>query len=233
MNDQRHLEAFLEMLVAERGRARLTIDAYRRDLADFTKFLSPRGMAASSADSDAIRALLAAGRPDMVSGWLDLASSQAGANTKAAAAVAELSPIVGLADGDDAAPWDDARYAAWRQSQDGASEGMRRMRTAMLFGLMSALDRETPPQVLLTQLEGPEIVWVKTPPPALMRQLDLAADEGRVGETVLLALGARVETRGGAPSPMTLSAAVSALNRVGLAAEARAIAIEAVLSREF
>ena len=182
---------------------------------------------------DAIRALLAAGRPDMVAGWLELATAQAGANAKAAAAVAELSPIIGLAETDDSVIWDDARFKAWRQSQDGAPEGIRRMRTAMLFGLMSALDRKTPPLALLTQLDGPQIVWVKTPPPALMRQLDLAADQGRIGETVLLALVVLDETSNGAPSPMTLSAAVSALHRVGLTAEARAIAIEAVLSREF
>ena len=59
MDDQRHLEAFLEMLVAERGRALLTIEAYGRDLADFTKFLAARGIAASRADSDAIRAYMA------------------------------------------------------------------------------------------------------------------------------------------------------------------------------
>jgi integrase/recombinase XerD len=55
MSDQRHIEAFLEMLVAERGRARLTIEAYRRDLVDFTGFLARRGGAATTADSDAIR----------------------------------------------------------------------------------------------------------------------------------------------------------------------------------
>jgi len=59
MSDQRHIEAFLEMLVAERGRARLTIEAYRRDLADFTGFLARRGGAATTADSDAIRDYLA------------------------------------------------------------------------------------------------------------------------------------------------------------------------------
>ena len=182
---------------------------------------------------DAMRALLAAGRPDMVGGWLELATAQAGANAKAAAAVAELSPIIGLADDDDAALWDDARFLAWRQSQNGVPEGVRRLRTAMLFGLMSALDRKTPPLALLIQLDGPQIIWVKTPPPALMRQLDLAADEGRIGETVLLALVALDETHNGVPSPMTLSAAVSARHRVNLSAGARAIAIEAVLSREF
>ncbi len=47
------------MLIVERGRARLTIDAYGRDLADFTRFLGARGEAASTADSDAIRAYMA------------------------------------------------------------------------------------------------------------------------------------------------------------------------------
>ena len=47
------------MLVVERARARHTIDAYRRDLTDFTRFLGARDMAASTADSDAIRAYMA------------------------------------------------------------------------------------------------------------------------------------------------------------------------------
>ena len=46
------------MLVVERARARNTIDAYRRDLTDFTRFLGARDMAASTADSDAIRAYM-------------------------------------------------------------------------------------------------------------------------------------------------------------------------------
>ena len=47
------------MLIVERGRARLTIDAYGRDLGDFIKFLAGRGDTASTADSDAIRAYMA------------------------------------------------------------------------------------------------------------------------------------------------------------------------------
>lgn len=45
------------MLVVERGRAPLTVDAYRRDLADFTRFLA--GQEAVDADSDAVRAYMA------------------------------------------------------------------------------------------------------------------------------------------------------------------------------
>ena len=40
------LEAFLEMLAAERGAARLTLAAYRNDLADLAGFLAARGIGA-------------------------------------------------------------------------------------------------------------------------------------------------------------------------------------------
>ena len=40
----RYLENFLEMLAAERGAAANTIEAYRRDLADISGFLSNKKM---------------------------------------------------------------------------------------------------------------------------------------------------------------------------------------------
>ena len=51
------LERFLEMLTAERGAAVLTIEAYRRDLADLAEFLGATPVAAASADD--LRAYLA------------------------------------------------------------------------------------------------------------------------------------------------------------------------------
>lgn len=47
----RHLEAFLEMLSAERGAARNTLEAYRRDLGDFLNALSARRRDALSAQT--------------------------------------------------------------------------------------------------------------------------------------------------------------------------------------
>lgn len=38
--DAQHIRAFLDMLAAERGAARNTLEAYTRDLADFTTFLA-------------------------------------------------------------------------------------------------------------------------------------------------------------------------------------------------
>ncbi|HWK47452.1 MAG TPA: site-specific tyrosine recombinase XerD, partial [Stellaceae bacterium] len=57
----RYAEAFLEMLAAERGAAPLTLDAYRRDLADIDGFLTHRGTGRPLADAgvDDIRDYLA------------------------------------------------------------------------------------------------------------------------------------------------------------------------------
>ena len=51
-------EAFLEMMAVERGASRHTLDAYRRDLADYEGFLAGRGSTALSADVALVRAWL-------------------------------------------------------------------------------------------------------------------------------------------------------------------------------
>lgn len=54
----RHAEAFLEMLAAERGAARNTLAAYAADLADAAAFLGARGVALSGADAASLSAYL-------------------------------------------------------------------------------------------------------------------------------------------------------------------------------
>ncbi|MBF0375774.1 MAG: site-specific tyrosine recombinase XerD [Alphaproteobacteria bacterium] len=58
----RHVEAFLEMMAAERGAAANTLDAYRRDLEEYASFLAGRGLTPERADEAGIRAFLAAMR---------------------------------------------------------------------------------------------------------------------------------------------------------------------------
>ena len=55
-----HIEAFLEMLGAERGAAANTIEAYRRDLGDFNAFLLDRGTSLAAAASGDISAYMQA-----------------------------------------------------------------------------------------------------------------------------------------------------------------------------
>jgi integrase/recombinase XerD len=54
------LEAFLEMLAAERGAARLTLAAYRNDLIDLSGFLAAHGIALDGADAEALHDYLGA-----------------------------------------------------------------------------------------------------------------------------------------------------------------------------
>jgi integrase/recombinase XerD len=51
-------EVFLEMMAVERGAARHTLDAYRRDLADYGGFLRARGLSVETAEGAAVRAYL-------------------------------------------------------------------------------------------------------------------------------------------------------------------------------
>jgi integrase/recombinase XerD len=52
------VEAFLDMLQAERAAAANTVAAYRRDLVAFAEFLRPRGLTPEAADAEAVRAYL-------------------------------------------------------------------------------------------------------------------------------------------------------------------------------
>lgn len=54
-----HLEAFLEMMSAERGAAAHTLDAYRRDLSDFAAHVRTRGRHLGNASTEDVRTFIA------------------------------------------------------------------------------------------------------------------------------------------------------------------------------
>ncbi len=58
--DARLIDGFLEMIAAERGAARNTLEAYRRDLADYAAHLAASGATLLSADTSDVRGYLAA-----------------------------------------------------------------------------------------------------------------------------------------------------------------------------
>lgn len=59
MSELHLVEAFLEMMSAERGAARNTLEAYRRDLDDYLGFLAAKGSGPTSASRDQVVAYLA------------------------------------------------------------------------------------------------------------------------------------------------------------------------------
>src|ERR1043165_5725819 len=54
-SDERLIDLYLDMLAAERGAAANTLDAYRRDLTDFSADLAEHGSSIAKAGSDNIR----------------------------------------------------------------------------------------------------------------------------------------------------------------------------------
>jgi integrase/recombinase XerD len=58
-SDAKLINLFLDMLAAEQGAGDNTLDAYRRDLADFSEFLSPRGQDFVGVETQALRDYLA------------------------------------------------------------------------------------------------------------------------------------------------------------------------------
>ncbi|NIX75172.1 site-specific tyrosine recombinase XerD [Microvirga terricola] len=59
MNGHRHASLFLDMLAAERGASKNTLDAYRRDLEDYLAYLNEAGSAPDRADAATVRGFMA------------------------------------------------------------------------------------------------------------------------------------------------------------------------------
>src|ERR1043165_7840358 len=57
-SDERLIDLYLDMLAAERGAAANTLEAYRRDLCDFSADLSRHASSIAKADSENIRGYL-------------------------------------------------------------------------------------------------------------------------------------------------------------------------------
>src|SRR6201747_1695308 len=58
-SDAKLIDLFLDMLAAEQGAGDNTLDAYRRDLTDFSEFLGPSGPDFAGAETQALRDYLA------------------------------------------------------------------------------------------------------------------------------------------------------------------------------
>src|SRR5260221_5040571 len=57
--DAKLINLFLDMLAAEQGAGDNTLDAYRRDLSDFSEFLAPTGQGFAGVETQALRDYLA------------------------------------------------------------------------------------------------------------------------------------------------------------------------------
>jgi len=152
----------------------------------------------------------------------------------AAKAVLDLWPLMQLADTAGELGWNPQAVDAWLPVQrDLLGENVAVERAAMLFVLLDALGYKLPEPAWDDLLQGSLTVTAYVPSPALVRSLETAAEEGRLGETVLLGLLALGDVGPAGAASSTLQSVIQAFNAVGLQAEARTMALEAVLGRGF
>lgn len=185
--------------------------------------------------ADASRALLTAGKFEAARAWFEVVLRQAAqADPEARFAALGLWPLMAIANAELATEWTPEVLARWVASQRELPEPVRQQRLSLMLSLLDGLDLvpdESAWEGLL--LEGPLTETTYMPAPALWRGLERAAAAGRVGETVLLALLALGDLGPGGADPLTLRAVIAALANVGLDEHARAIALEAALTRGF
>jgi hypothetical protein len=201
----------------------------RLDL-DYLLAIEPAGELAWFAGA-AARALVAAGRHESANAWFGLARQQAARDPEADRAIIELWPLTALANG--GPELDRAMLSSWWNVQSERPDLERRARAGFLFTLFDALGFNLPEDYWDPLLPGPARETKTVPAPAMWQALGRAAVNLRRGETALISL--LVLGTGGpaaADEPM-LAAVSSSLRRVGLEADARAIAIEAALAAGF
>jgi len=182
---------------------------------------------------DAARALLVAGEWERAAEWLRavLEPAQQG-DAAAAAAVLELMPLLSIGDPQQSVPVAIDALDDWWQAEVAGDRADRFDRAALFYGLLEAFGQDVPRASWEALIGGPPAAGY-VPAPAVLHSLRDAGQQGRRGESVLLAL---VSLGPGGPetaaSPV-MSAATAALRGAGLEADARRLALEAMIGRGF
>lgn len=173
------------------------------------------------------RALYAAGRYEQASTWLMLGRQEAILNPQASSAVAALWPYSRLAGG--ASLTTEGTLTAWRAMREGTGNEVPGTTQSLLRAFFQALGERDPLPWSLIAADG-EPMEAPLPNAALLYALEEASEARRVGETVLLSLIVLDEGGPAEAHTLALGAVLTALNRIGLEQEARALAIEAALA---
>lgn len=174
------------------------------------------------------RAYFASGRWEEARRWFDMALAQRSNDLEAQQAAIALWPLVALTG--QAGDIDPGMLDIWWQVQGGAGDPEAYRRGGLLLTLLSALGQKVAAEQWDVLLAGPLSEPSAVASPALHYALRDAAEHGRLGETVLLAL---LDLGAGGPENaglLTLGEAVAALRIVGLDRDARALAVEAALA---
>ncbi len=185
---------------------------------------------------EVIRALLAAGDLKSASQWFIMLKNAALLDSNAAKILGEIQPLARLAGAIDDTDWNGAGLAKWwqisnSQKEEGAvSPEVIQTRAALLFNLLDSFGDEVGDEEWGLLLDGPAQSTAVMPRPAFWRSLEIAAQNLRIGETILLSLLALGESGPAQASPTVLHKVIKSLRIIGLEQEARSLALEAAVA---
>lgn len=167
------------------------------------------------------RAFYALGRPEAAAKWLDIAKADVSVVREAE----KLWPLTALGE-EPGKVVSLAGLAGWRASLAGFAPDVVARRNAVVLGVLAGLGAKVPDSAWLEVLSLP----TGGPNPGLFALMQGAALDARLGGTLLAGLATMGDVPLDRVDPMTLSEVISALAVVGLAEDARQLALEALLA---
>ena len=177
---------------------------------------------------ESIRAFLILKNEDAVRVWFSAIRASALFSKAAQGMLANLMPLARLSGSHQAQGWNLQELESWWQgikSKEGARE-----KAALLFTLFESLGDPVPKDIWELLLKGPQRLTVAMPHPAYWHRMQEASDSGRFGEALLLNLLALGNSGTVDADPIVLSRVMKSFEQIGLAKEARLLAIEAAVA---
>ena len=177
---------------------------------------------------NAARALLATSEMEAGMAWLDLSQLYARTSIEASEVAAAMWPTERQLQPTITNRFTPLRLKRW---EDSRPPGLRAADKALILSSFMALGEPVDSQDWLDLMDRRTHSSIDLPRPQIWNGLSLAAQSGRIGETVLFAVLALNEDGPAAVSPVVLSHVVSSLKSIGLENEARRVAVEAALAQ--
>lgn len=175
---------------------------------------------------NAARALIAAGDIEAGSDWLDLTQAYARTSIEASDVAAAMWPTERQLRPSMMNRFTPLRFKRWEESRP---PGLVASNKALVLSTLAALGEPVTAADWMDLMDRRARRSVDMPAPQIWNGLALAAQNGRIGETILMALIALSEDGPSGSSPVLLSHVISSLLTAGLEQEARQFAVEAAI----
>ncbi len=191
----------------------------------------PRGIDMLWFAPQAMRALLGAGDWESAKSWYLMLRNAAFSDSEAAKHWIAIRPLAVLAGFDVAQEAVHQTLTDWWAAQEKIPQSYQK--AALLFSIIDGMGLNVAATLWLDMIQGPKLTNGQSPKTGLWIKMNEAADQNRLGETVLMALLAFDGSKAAQMDSTFLHDVLEALRTVGLERDARAVAVETLLQTGF